>query len=166
MTNILIITTLTATSLITTSCSTPSKNRIAATLGGFTVGAAIGAATAPTGERQDMHAMYWGGILGLGSAVASNLYFSEEALVKTSQLENDKMKAELELIQNANKVLIKEGKGYFKNSSGEEYFQTGKAKWRIYQVDKWSKDGPNRLFHQDRMVELVPTSENENDSQK
>jgi hypothetical protein len=100
--------------------------------------------------------MYWGGILGIAGALISNYYFSEENEREKMQLENGKLKAEMDLLQNANTVLLKEGRGYFKNSTGEEYFQSGKAKWRLYQVDKWTKDGPNRLFHQDRMVELIP----------
>ena len=153
-------------SFVLGGCATPRQSRIATTVAGFATGAAIGYSTAPTGERKEMHAMYWGGIMGLASAIASNYYFSEEVQVQNYQLENSKLKAELDLVQNANKVLLKEGKGYFKNSSGEEFFQSGKARWRIYQIDQWKKDGPNRLYHLDRMVELIPTEQEENGSQK
>lgn len=138
------------------SCATPSKSRLATTVGSFALGLGVGSASAPKDERNDLHAIYWGGIFGVTAAIAANYYFNEEDSLKVSQLENEKLKAELELIQNANKVLLKEGQGYFKNAAGEEYFQSGKAKWRIYQIDKWSKDGPNRLYHQDRLVELIP----------
>lgn len=137
-------------------CSTPQKSRTAVTLGAFAIGAGIGAGTAPADERKELHAMYWGGLIGIGAAILSNYYFSEQNEREKLILENDKLKAEMELIQNANKVLLKEGQGYFKNSSGEEYFQGGKAKWRLYQIDKWTKDGPNKIYHQDRMVELLP----------
>lgn len=147
---------ITTSFLLLTSCATPQKSRTAVTLASFVAGAAIGAGTAPKDERTELHAMYWGGILGIAGALISNYYFSEENEREKMSLENGKLKAEMDLLQNANTVLLKEGRGYFKNSTGEEYFQSGKAKWRLYQVDKWTKDGPNRLFHQDRMVELIP----------
>ncbi len=48
----------------------------------------------------------------------------------------------------------------FKNNSGEDYFQSGKAKWKLYQIDKWTHDGPSKLYHQDKMVELLPSENN------
>jgi hypothetical protein len=137
-------------------CSTPTKSRMAATTIGFSSGLIVGGSTTPVGERQDMHALYWGGILGIISSFASNYYFNDQDALQNSQLENEKLRAEIELFKNANKILVKEGSGYFKNAQGEEYFKSGKAKWRIYQIDKWSKDGPNHLYHQDKMVELIP----------
>lgn len=146
-------------SLLLAACSTPQKSRTAVTLGSFVVGAGLGAATAPSDERKELHAMYWGGLLGVGAALISNYYFSEENEREKLVLENEKLKAQMELFQNANTVLLKEGKGYFKGTAGEEYFQGGKARWRLYQIDKWSKDGANRMYHQDRMVEVVPMGE-------
>lgn len=145
--------------LIFTGCATSKKSRLALTSGAFVVGAGIGQATAPKDERKELHAMYWGGLLGLTAAIVGQFVYDEEKELETARLENAKLKADLELIQNSNKVLLKEGKGYFKSSTGEEYFQSGKAKWRIYQIDQWVKDGPHKLFHQDKMVELVPVPE-------
>lgn len=144
------------------ACSTPMKSRLAVTSVAAVIGAGIGSATAPKDERKELHAMYWAGILGLSSAVAGNFIFSEESEIEKARLETAKLKAELDLIQNSKTVLLKEGKGYFKNPSGEEFFQNGKAKWRLYQIDRWATDGPNRLYHQDRMVELIPVESEEN----
>jgi hypothetical protein len=138
------------------ACATPTRSRTATAAVGFAGGAIVGASTTPVGERQEMHALYWGGILGLISSLAANYYFDDQEALHTSQLENEKLRADLELFKSANKALLKEGSGYFKNPQGEEYFHTGKAKWKIYQVDKWSKESPTRLYHQDKMVELVP----------
>lgn len=137
-------------------CSTPRKSRLAATAGAFVVGAGIGQSTAPADERAELHAVYWGSLAALATLIASDFYFSEEREMQLMSLENQRLKSEIELFQNANTVLLKEGKGYFKNSSGEEFFQSGRAKWRLYQVDKWQKESPTRLYHQDRMVELLP----------
>ena len=134
------------------------KSRLLATSTAAIVGAGIGAGTAPADERKELHAMYWAGILGLTTAIASNFIYSDQDEIDRARLENAKLKADLDLIQNSKTVLLKEGKGYFKNPSGEEYFQGGKAKWRLYQIDRWAKDGPNIIYHQDRMVELVPVT--------
>lgn len=144
-----------------TACATPKKNRMALTSAAFVAGAAIGSATAPTDERRELHAMYWGGILGLTAALIGNYLYDEEDALINSRLENEKLRAELDLVQSSNTVLLKEGKGYFKNPAGEEYFQNGKARWRLYQIDRWLKDGPNKLYHQDRAVELLPMPSSE-----
>ncbi len=38
----------------------------------------IGASIAPEDERPELHAMYWGGIVGVMAAVAANYCFSDE----------------------------------------------------------------------------------------
>lgn len=148
-----------AMTLALAACSTPRKSRLAIGAGGFVVGLGVGAAVAPKDERSELHAMYWAGLLGLAGLIASEFYFSEADESARLKLENEKLQADMELMRNANTVLLKQGQGYFKGASGEEYFQSGKAKWRLYQVDKWNKDGPNRLIHTDRMVELLPAGD-------
>lgn len=142
--------------LVLTSCSTARKTRVAWTSGAFVVGAAVGGASAPENERPELHSLYWAGLLGVTAALLGEVFFSDEEANEKLRLENDKLRTEMELINSANRVLLKEGKGYFKNSKGEEVFPSGKARWRLYQVDRWVKDGPNRLYHQDRAVEILP----------
>lgn len=139
------------------ACATARQSRWAATGTAFALGAAVGNASAPADERRELHSLYWGGLLGIATAVASEFFFSDQEELSRLRLEKEKLQAEMDLMQNANRVLVREGQGYFKNPGGEEYFQSGKAKWRVYQIDKWTKDGPNRLYHQDRMVELTPS---------
>lgn len=135
-------------------CATNQKSRLAMTVSSFAVGAAAGYGTAPEDERKEMHAVYWGGLLGVAAAVASNYIYDDETEVEKVSLENEKLKAQLDLIQNANKVLVKQGKGKFKGSGGEE-FQSGTATWKLYQTDQWVKDGPTRMYHQDKMIEII-----------
>lgn len=138
-------------------CASARKTRMAWTGGAFVTGAAVGAASAPENERRELHSLYWAGLLGVGAALLGEVLLSDEQESEKLRLENEKLRAEMELIQSANRVLLKEGKGYFKTSQGEETFPVGKAKWRLYQIDRWVKDGPDRLYHQDRMVEIVPS---------
>lgn len=140
-------------------CATNRQKRWTATGTAFAAGVGIGAASAPSNERKELHAVYWGALLGLGAALISQEVFSDENETEKLTLENQKLSLQLDLIQNANTVLLKEGKGYFKSPTGEELFSSGKAKWRLYQIDKWTKNGPNQLFHQDKMVELLPLTE-------
>ncbi len=142
-----------------TGCATNRQKRWAITGSAIGAGLAIGTASAPPTERKELHAVYWGALLGLGAALISQEIFSDEADAERLSLENQKLNLQMDLIKNANTVLLREGKGYFKSPTGEELFSSGKAKWRIYQIDKWVKSEPNRLFHQDRMVELLPIEE-------
>lgn len=137
-------------------CASNRANRWLTTGAGFTTGFAVGTATAPAGERKELHSVYWGALAGLGAALIAGEVFSDEAEISKLRQENKNLGLQLELIQNANMVLLKEGKGYFKSPTGEELFSSGKARWRLYQIDKWVRSGPNQLFHQDKMVELVP----------
>lgn len=144
---------------LATGCATPRKSRLVASGTGFALGLGVGAATAPKDENPSLHAMYWAGLLGLGALVASEFYFSEQDEVEKMRLENQKLQAEMEFMRNANTVLLKQGQGYFKGAAGDEYFQGAQAKWRLYQADRWIKEGPNRLFHADRIVEILPSNE-------
>jgi hypothetical protein len=137
-------------------CATNRQSRWLTTGSATAVGLGLGAAAAPANERKELHAVYWGALAGLGAALISQEIFSDEKETERLQLENQKLSLQLDLIQNANTVLLREGKGYFKAPTGEELFSSGKAKWRLYQIDKWVKAGPNQIFHQDRMVELLP----------
>jgi len=142
-------------------CATHRGNRWVAAGAGVGTGFLVGSATAPAGERKELHSVYWASLLGLTASLIAGEVFSDEAQVDKLTQENKNLGLQLELIQNAGNVLLREGKGYFKSPTGEELFSSGKAKWRLYQIDKWVRSGPNQLFHQDKMVELLPLNEDE-----
>lgn len=138
------------------NCATNQGKRWTTTGAAVVAGVGLGAANAPAGERKELHAVFWGSLLGLTASLISQEIFSDQKEIDRLSQENEKQRLQLDLIQNANTVLLREGKGYFKSQSGEEFFTSGKAKWRLYQIDKWVKNGPNQLIHQDKMVEIVP----------
>jgi hypothetical protein len=142
-------------------CATHRGNRWLAAGTGVGTGFLVGNATAPAGERKELHSVYWASLLGLTASLIAGEVFSDEAQVAELTQENKNLGLQLELIQNAGNVLLREGKGYFKSPTGEELFSSGKAKWRLYQIDKWVRSGPNQLFHQDKMVELLPLADDE-----
>ncbi|WP_413584777.1 hypothetical protein [Bdellovibrio sp. HCB274] len=137
---------------IFTACATNQKSRLATTLTGVGVGAVVGAATAPDDERPELHAMYWGGIVGVIAAVAANFYFDDNKEVEMAKMENDKLKAQLDFFQSGTATLLKETKG----SADKRYFQSGKAQIRLYKIDQWVDDGPNKKYHRDQMIEILP----------
>lgn len=132
---------------------------------GVVVGSVVGASVTPGGERRELHASYWGAIVGLASYFAADLFWGTDAESAALRSENEKLNLQLQVIQNANTVLLKEGSGYFKggSGSGEDLFSGSgkKAKWKLFQIDRWVKEGPSRLYHQDRMVELVPVGDDD-----
>jgi hypothetical protein len=142
-------------------CASNTSKRWLATGAGFSAGLALGTATAPAGERKELHSVYWGALLGLGVSLVAGEIWNDEDEIARLRHENRNLGLQLELIQNANTVLLKEGKGYFKSAQGEELFSSGKARWRLYQIDRWVRAGPNQLFHQDKMVELLPLNDEE-----
>lgn len=139
------------------SCATNQKSRLATTAVGIGIGAAIGAGTAPNDERPELHALYWGGILGVVSAVAANYYFNDERDLEVMRLENEKLKAELDLFQNRPSTLLKEEI----RSADKKYFHGGKARIKLYEIDQWVPDGPNKRYHRDRMMEILPLEKSE-----
>ena len=147
--------------LLCSGCATSRDKRVLSTSVAAVAGALVGSSVAPSNERKELHAMYWAGIFGLSTALVSNYVFDESKDVEKFRLETEKLRAELDLLQNARKTLLKEGRGRFKtSSSSEEFFQSGQARWRLYEIDQWVKDGPDRLYHRDKMIELVPEGKN------
>lgn len=140
------------------SCSqSPKKNqRMQWTGGAFVTGAILGAATAPKDEKPEVHAMYWGSMLGLATAIAAQYYIHDEDNYHKLKDENEQLKNELDLIQNAKQSLIDQGQGQFKNPTDDPNRKGQRAQWKVYEINKWIKDGPNRLIHQDKLVEIVP----------
>lgn len=146
-----------AAALFLSACSTQQKSRLATTGVGIGVGAIAGAATAPKDERPELHAMYWGGIIGVATAIAANYYFQEERDLEVLRLENEKMKAQLDFFQNGPATLLKETKG----PADKKYFQSGKARIKLYKIDQWVDEGPNKKYHRDQMIEILPLEKSE-----
>lgn len=161
-----VLSTTVLSTLSLSGCATNRENRWAMTGGAVAVGLAVGSAASPGEERKELHAVYWGALLGLGASLLSQEIFSDAKEIERLKAESMKKDLQLDLIQNSQTVLQREGKGYFKSPSGEEFFSGEKAKWRLYQIDKWVKNGPNQLIHQDRMVEIVPLEKSKGDGAK
>lgn len=138
------------------SCATTNQSkRLELASAGFLSGLAIGAANTPQDEKKELHSMYWGSIFGLTAAVIGNFIYDDNKDLSYLKQENAKLKSDLELFQNGNKVLLEQGQGQFKN---QPQLIGKKANWKVYQIDKWNKEGDNKLLHQDKMIEITPES--------
>ncbi len=144
-------------SVFLSACATNQKSRLAATAAGVGVGAVVGASTAPSDERPELHALYWGGIIGVITAVAANYYFNDEKDLEVMKLENEKMKAQLDFFQNGPATLLKDTTG----KADKKYFQSGKARIKLYKIDQWVDEGPNKKYHRDQMLEILPLEKSE-----
>lgn len=122
---------------------------------GFGTGTVIGAASSPRDERPEMHAVYWGSIAGLAAALAANYYYSDESSVDVLRLENDKLKAQLDLFQNGTT------KELLTSRVREQDVKSGskKVNIKVYKVDKWIDHDQNTKMHVDQMMEITPLKE-------
>lgn len=143
--------------LMLASCQT-AMNRKNQWISGATLGGAVaGAAFAPHDERKEAHAAYWGALSGLVTALVMNSFEEQDKTSLLLEKENAKLKAELDLIHNSKQVLIDQGKGKFKNPSlGESTLSGKRVQWKVYEVDRWSKETAERIYHIDKMIEIEP----------
>lgn len=138
---------------ILTGCATNQKSRWMLMGAALPIGAGVGAATAPSDERPEFHALTWGATLVALSALFGNYYFSNEKELKKLRQEN------LSLKNKPKFKLITKGKGVFKSpfsKKGEKEVQ-----WKVYKIDQWISDGENRKIHQDLMIEKYRKEKNE-----
>lgn len=111
----------------------------------FGAGAIVGGASAPTDEKKEMHAIYWGSILGLATALAANHYFNDELETENLRAENEKLRTEIQMMSAGPSALLK-----------ETTVNGGKSKIKLYKVDQWINDGPNKKYHRDQVIEVLP----------
>lgn len=126
-------------------CSTSSKKRNAISGVAFIGGTLVGGASAPPDEKKEMHAIYWGSLVGLSAALISNLYINDDKELESVRDENERLKKELEMMSQGPTSLLKET-----TTSG------GKSKIKLYKVDQWVNEGPNKKYHRDQVIEVIP----------
>lgn len=137
--------------LLLSGCATAPKSRIAASLVGAGVGAGVGYAVAPEGERKEMHAISWGGVAGLLTAIIANYYFDDDTQKNQNlKLENERLKTQVEFLSaNKKETLLRDAKG--KTSDGKK-----NTRIKLYEIDEWVDEGPNIKYHRDKKLEVLP----------
>jgi hypothetical protein len=92
------------------------------------------------------------------SFVANYLYNDEESLEKM-RLETEKLRAELQLMQNAQKVLVDEKTGEYRDpDTGRK--APGKYQLKYFKVDRLERVNKTKMIHIDREIEISPIDGN------
>jgi hypothetical protein len=154
------------------------EQRLAWSAGAFAGGAVIGHQAAPSGERKELHAIYWGALSALATMVVTQYAISDEERLKTLQLENAALKAQFDLLRQGPMQLLKEGTGRFKSGlrdselgDAKDGRQTGvtadgKGQWKLYKIDRWRREGDRQLVHEDQLLEILPLQEDDRESRR
>lgn len=139
---------------ISVGCGHGSKKEKSLWVGaGFSSGAAIGAATAPSNEKPEMHALYWGSLLAVGAAILIEFYHEREAAVLKSQ--NQTMEIQLNNLRNSSKTLLSEG--VVKSDSNLFNSKVSKGtKYRLFEVNDWEVQSQNEVRNIKKRLELTP----------
>ncbi len=142
-------------SLCIVGCSTHQKSRLAATGIGIGAGAIVGSATAPSDERPELHAMYWGGIIGVATAIAANYYFNDGHELETVRIENQKLQNQIDFLQNSSVVLKDDVR-----PADPKYFPGGKARYKLKKVNIWKEESPYKRYHVDQELDIIAIDKN------
>lgn len=134
------------------SCSTAPQKRVTFSLIGAGVGGVAGYAVAPEGEKKEMHAATWAGVLGLVTSIFANYYLDDGGKnTESLKLENERLKTQVEFMSsNKKEVLLRDAKG--KSSDGKT-----NTRIKLYDIDEWVDDGPNVKYHRDKKLEVLPS---------
>lgn len=141
------------------------EQRLAWAAGAFTAGAVVGHQAAPSGERKELHAVYWGALSSLATLVVAQYALGDEEKLRALRLENEALRAQFELMRQGPMQLIKEGTGRFKSDPRESESKDGsktgitadgKGRWKLYKIDRWRREGDRQLVHEDQLLEVLP----------
>jgi hypothetical protein len=149
------------------------EQRLAWAAGAFAAGAAVGHQAAPSGERKELHAVYWGALSSLATLVVTQYALSDEEKLRALRLENEALHAQFELMRQGPMQLIKEGTGRFKSDPREGepkdgsksgFTADGKGRWKLYKIDRWRREGDRQLVHEDQLLEVLPLEREDRES--
>ena len=123
------------------------------------IGATVGALTAPKNENPTGHAVLWGGV-GAAAGVTAGMFLFDE------QKRSDELARQNEVLQKSlsglsghdpNEKLLFESNAAFEKAVPQEYRHLVRpGQWSVYQLDSWTLQGENTLVHQDKMIRLLP----------
>lgn len=136
-------------------CATNQKSRLATMGVAFVMGGIIGHAAAPDGDNKEPNALLGAGIATAGAGVFANYIYNDDEQLEKARIENDKLKAELALFQNSQKVLIEERSGEFRDpETGKRV--PGRYSLKYFKVDRLQRVDKNKMIHVDREIEISP----------
>jgi len=125
------------------------------------VGATVGALTAPQNENPTGHAVLWGGAGAAAGLAAGMFLFDEQKRSDELTRQNDVLKKSLSGLSGGDatsgeKVLFESDNSFEKAVPKEYRHLVRPGQWSVYQLDTWTLQGENTLVHQDKMIRLLP----------
>ncbi len=136
--------------VLSAGCSTLNNPTVLSGLVGFAGCSVIGAATAPSDEKPEMHGLLWGTSCSTLGMLATELLTSENNK-NSKKLSLQKMRSEDSLEELKIKNSILNSKGY----EDLDFVTKEKLKgdWTIYKIDNWILDR-GKIKHEDMEIEF------------
>lgn len=148
--------------ILTIFCSACATNRtkqiLLTTIAASTAGT-IGALTSPKDESSMAHFLMWGGTAGTVAAISSMYIYENEKVQKDLELQIQSLRSDLDTQNKKGEPKLEQitidpiYKSIPKNMN--QMIQPGQ--WKLYKLDRWVEDGDNRLIHQDKLLEIIPS---------
>lgn len=143
-------------------CATTNRGRTLTFMGGMGIaGAGAGYHFAPSQERPEMHAAFWGAVSAAVAGAVGLFIFDEQKRSDELERQATVMRKELESLRGEGSSkepqLLYETTAPFGKDIPDEYQNLVRpGRWSVYRLNQWVSHGEGTLIHQDRMVRLVP----------
>lgn len=122
---------------------------------GFVVGGVVGFNVNPDDFEKRANSGLVASATGLAAGVIANYVYNDDDQLEKANLENEKLKAEMNLFQNSQRVIMDERSGEYKDpETGKK--APGRYSLKYYKVDKLQRIDKNKMIHVDREIEISP----------
>lgn len=138
------------TLVFASGCSTLDNPTIISGLAGFATCSVVGAISAPSDERPEMHAALWGAACSSAAMMTSEILTADESK-RTTKASLQKMRSEDSLQELRIKNSILNSKGY--ENLDFETKEKLKGDWTVYKIDNWILDR-GKVKHEDMEIEF------------
>ncbi len=142
---------------------THTKNLLIMSAAG-SIGATVGALSAPQNESKVGHALMWGGVSAATAGAAALIFNNDSKTISDFQNQIEVSRKENAMLRgdvgNGSAELLYEIKNPYGPDGKEfpaEYRHLVKpGQWRVYKLDQWVSQGEGTMIHQDKMISIIP----------
>lgn len=143
--------------LICSGCATSKKSILTGMAVSGLVGATTGYQSSPAGENKTAHAALWGAVAAAAAAAVGLYVFDEEKETDRLRLENRALADQIEKGSSQKEVEFEKNSKFIPDEFPQEFSSLIKpGNFRVYKIDRWEREGNNRLVYKSKMVELDP----------
>ena len=146
-----------AFSFFLVGCASAKKSTLATMAISGLVGSATGYQSAPTGDNKAAHAALWGAVAAAGAAVVGLYVFDEEKETERLRIENRALVDQLEKGDARKEVEFDRNSKFVPDEFPPEFASLIRpGSFKVFKIDRWEREGTNRLVYKSKMVELDP----------